>query len=575
MRLTLLALAMLFLAAACGDDDGTPAPDAAPADAGVDAALPDAAAPDAQAPDCAEMQLEETTVPLADGKSLAATVRRPVNADCRMPTILIQTPYNKANLALAWAPTVEPGPLLGSLDYAFVVTDWRGFYGSSAAAVAQPDYGADGYDAVEWIAEQPWSDGQVGTWGVSALGRVQYWTATKRPPHLVAGVPIFSAINNTYDEYYPGGVLRREFLDTLTGLYGGSVVEDHPLHGFAWTYAEGLYDPADIAVPLLVVAGWYDLWNGRSFDDLADLRNLGDPAARQAHRLLAGPWHHYAIGGESAGGRMLTPEELVYSDSDFRVQAASLAWFDHWMRGIPGDVPSWPVYRWFEDEDPAVQGSDTWPTLAMNPQDPPPWLLYLDPAGGLLEDGSLGTTVDLAYDPDDPSPTIGGQTLQFDLLHGPQDQAEVIARSDALVFVTAPLGEDAVVRGPVQLFVGMSTTGEDTDLVARLTDVSPDGTHLLLTDGAQRLSVSEDRETRIDVVPGQRYPVRVRFTNHVAHRFPAGHRVGLIVTSSNAPRFDPNPNNGDPFYTTADASIAVTNTLHLDALSFLSLPVAP
>ncbi|MBK6932973.1 MAG: CocE/NonD family hydrolase [Saprospirales bacterium] len=113
-------------------------------------------------------------IPARDGKTLAADVYVPSGC-MSCPTILIQTPYNK-NLFRLGLPLGTQQNLHAS-PYNWVVVDWRGFYGSAAAAVAQPNRGLDGYDVIDWIADQPWSNKKVGTWGPSALGGIQYQTA--------------------------------------------------------------------------------------------------------------------------------------------------------------------------------------------------------------------------------------------------------------------------------------------------------------------------------------------------------------------------------------------------------------
>ena len=153
----------------------------------ADAEVPQDGEVDGQAPDCAPYRFEDVMIPMRDGNFLSAFVRRPMDEACRLPAILIQTPYNKENARTMWFDDPSGEPLFESADYAFVVVDWRGFFGSAQAAVTgtQP-YGEDGYDTVEWIAAQSFSDGKVGTWGVSALCVQQYRTAVEQPPHLAA-----------------------------------------------------------------------------------------------------------------------------------------------------------------------------------------------------------------------------------------------------------------------------------------------------------------------------------------------------------------------------------------------------
>lgn len=562
----LLSVLSLGLAASCGDGSTSVSPDAVVVDGG---AGDGGAGGDAGGQDCAEHVLQDVMIPMADGQLLAAFVRRPVNGACQLPTILIQTPYDKEFLRAAWLTAPNPGPLFESPAYAFVVLDWRGFYGSTAAAVAQPDHGRDGADAVAWIAEQDWSDGQVGTWGVSALGRVQLWTATHAPPALKAIVPIFAPLNSAYEEYYPGGVLRREYLDSLGVLYGDSLVEQYPFNDSAWLWYANLYAPADVEVPVLLVAGWYDVDNARSFLTWNGLLGVGGTLADE-HRMLLGAWHHFAASSAAAGaGRPLTDQELEYHDGEHRIQTDSLAWFDAHLRGDTGPVDAWARVRYEQDAAGVWEGVDQWPPVNTTGQ----VALYLDGLGELADVAPPPGELSYIFDPDNPPPSIGGQTLHYELLHGPHDQQEVLDRGDVLVFESTPLNADLRVRGALEAVLAVSTSGVDTDFVVLVTDVDPTGTHLLLADGVRRLSLRDSLASPTAVTAGQRYEVTVKVINQLAYTFAAGHRVGLLVSSGSYPRFSRNPGNGDTFYTDASSSVAVTNTVYTDGVSRLILPV--
>ena len=551
--------------------EATPDADAAPArapDPGPDLAEgPDVeGVPDAPpGPDCSEQVFEDLLIPMRDGEHLSAWVRRAVDPACALPTVLLQTPYDKENVRPLWFESDLEQPLFSSPHYHFVVTDWRGYFGSKDAAVLQPNRGEDGYDSVEWIAAQPWSDGQVGTWGVSALCRVQYNTALEQPPHLVAAVPIFCQLDSTYLEFYPGGVLRREWFDFIGAWFGGALALEHPLHDLTWTYVENLLDGSLVSVPMLIVAGWYDLYNRGSFATWEEL-----VAADQAeHRLLVGAWHHFAAGGETASGRPLTAQELLYWDDERRIQRDSLAWFDHHLRGLDNEAASWAPVR-FEQG-----GESTWHEAASWPPPTAPKQLYLQPGGvlGSARDVS-GQAVSWIHDPTDPSPTVGGQTLWWELLHGPHDQAPVLARDDAVAFVSAPLDAPLRLQGAVTATLAASTTAADADLAVRLTDVDATGAHLLVGEGIRRLKLRDAYSKVSDVVPGERYDATVTLTNQHAYTFAAGHRVGLVVSGANAPRFDPNAGTGADHYDAEAAPVSAEITVYVDGVSRLVLPVA-
>ena len=531
--------------------------------------------PDVQV-SCDDHFFEDVQVPLRDDKWLAAFVRRPTDDRCQLPTILIQTPYDKEGIRHIHLTDTSTEPLFSSMEYAFVVTDWRGFNGSSEAGSGGMNpmdipYGRDGYDTVEWIAAQPWSDGQVGTWGLSALGLVQYYTALLQPPHLVASVPICTALNNTYESLYPGGVLRREYFDFINTFFGGlSMIADHPLNDQTWDFIGNLFNFSDVQVPMLVMGGWYDINNPTVMREFAALVHESDPAVREQHRLLIGDWQHYmATRGWSGTLRPLTDEELPYSDPDRLSQIESLAFFDLHLRGIQNEAAEWPPVRFMRSGHDTWESADTWPPEATSGL-----ALYLTAEGTLATAVPDADEIAYPYDPDDPSPTIGGCTLDWELLHGPQDQADVVARDDAVVFVSEPLEQPLAIAGHTTVDLAVRTTGVDTDVAVRLTDVDEEGNHLMIGDGIQRLKLRDSTATPADVVAGERYELTVGVVNEIAYTFDTDHRVGLIVTSSNFPRFDRNPNTGADFYDdSTDVSLVVTNTLVLDGFAKVVLPV--
>ncbi|MFA6243667.1 MAG: CocE/NonD family hydrolase, partial [Candidatus Hydrogenedentales bacterium] len=286
-------------------------------------------------------------IPMRDSPyTLAADVYLPAETGS-WPVILIQTPYNKDLFVPIFIFEFSEDPLLESPDYAFVVLDWRGFFDSAGAAYAgSPTRGEDGYDAVEWIAQQPWCSGNVGTWGASALGTIQLKTAAEQPPHLRGCVPMVYHYREWYDQAYPGGVYARDRNEFVYGLFGGlSLVRDHPLYDTYWQLAETFSgNPSLINVPMLHVTGWYDHEPTQTIREMQDIRDLGGPNAQATQKLLIGPWSHSNVGELEQG-------QLEFPAAEHAPSETALQFFDHYLRGIENEYESQPEVRYFRIND--------------------------------------------------------------------------------------------------------------------------------------------------------------------------------------------------------------------------------
>ncbi len=237
-----------------------------------------------------------------------------------------------------------------------MVTDWRGFFASAAAAVPGYDRGLDDYDTVEWIARQPWCDGHVGTWGVSALGVIQFQTAAQRPPHLVACVPIVGHDHDSYGLYYPGGVYARNKNGFVAGHFGGGdIVKAHPLEDGVWdALAAGGVQPGEIDVPMLHISGWYDHETDISLAVAAAVQTGGGPSARGSQKVLIGPWSHSDIGKLQQG-------ELTYPAAEGESSLRAKEFFDFYLRGAANGYGARATFRYFRINDNAWVDAAAWP----------------------------------------------------------------------------------------------------------------------------------------------------------------------------------------------------------------------
>ena len=480
-------------------------------------------------------------IPMRDGALLAADLYTP-DARRGLPVILIQTPYNKDQFAPVFAENPSRSPLFASEDYAFLIVDWRGRHGSKAARGDAVDKdGLDGYDTVEWAAKQRWCNGKIGAWGLSALGVAQYRTAETQPPHLACCVPMVAAAYCRYETLYPGGALREEHLNVLrmAGFGTGDVIVSHPTKDILWRLVARRWRPGQIQVPMLLIGGWHDIHADVTPVDFATLRDRAGKGARAHHRLLMGPWAHSRIDKLQQG-------ELSYPEAQRVAAREALAFFDKWLRGIDPAAPP-PAVRYFVMGENRWHDADAWPPRPVTQH-----TLYLREGRRLAEaqPSEHGGADRFAYDPSDPTPTVGGALLLEvrGLISGPCDQRERIeSRRDVLVYTTDPLERDVTLLGSAKAELHVSSDRKDTDFAVRLCDVYPDGRSMLVTDGMRRARFRDSLSRPELMRPGEVYAINVRLPQ-TAITFLKGHRIRISVSSANYPRFSVNRNDGGDLY---------------------------
>lgn len=520
------------------------------------------------------------SIPMSDGKKLPADVYLP-NGWTSGPVILIQTPYNRQAYRYIGLP-LGIATSINTSNYAIVITDWRGFYGGAQALYSgAPGHGEDGYSAVEWIASQSWSDGNVGTWGPSALGKVQFQTAKENPPHLKCICPLVAGPQFEYTEYYPNGCYRTEYVEQLDGLGFGlsPFVLAYPTHNLIWTYgAENPnFYPDSIFVPAFMIGGWYDHNVELMMEFFNALRTQSPSNVQNQHRLLMGPWVHGGHGSADVGsgsqGQLSYPMAAGWSDS------LALRFFDYYLRGISNSWNTTPFVQYFRMGQNTWQTSSTWPPAGFTPVN---LYFHSDTTMDALSPSSASGSLSYNYDPNDPSPTIGGPTLRADLDQGPYDQVpQVESRNDILRFTTATLTQDVVLTGNATVHLEVSSDKYDTDFCIRLCDVYPTGESMLVNDGVYRMRFRDGLNTADTslMTPNQHYFIDIELPS-TSIAFLAGHKIRVDVTSSNYPRFNRNMNTGGAMYPGTNGDTLVNpqianNTIYTNSAyaSYISLPV--
>jgi putative CocE/NonD family hydrolase len=573
---------------------------------------------------------KDLMVPMRDGVRLATDVYRPAEGGS-VPVLLARLPYNKDSLQQAARGAFD---ILRAVQagYVVVLQDCRGRFASEGEFTPLVNDAKDGADTVAWLARQPWSTGQVGTFGGSYLGFTQWLLATEHPQALRAMVPLV-----TTSDYYQtpwrhtGGVFElgisllwslsmaseeiqrrvrqgkasREQVGALMQVMSqpSPPYEHLPLVDMPWLcefaphYLEWLAHPTydaywqrlapttsyeQITVPALNIGGWYDLLLGGTLENYMGMKKRGGSAlARQHQRLLIGPWSH-------GSWTSVFPERsygLAASGDVVDLVGVQLRWFDHWLKGVDNGVQQEKPVKLF------VMGLDQWREEDDWPLPDTQFRRYYLHSGGHANsaagDGMLSTEVPTTqededvylYNPRRPVPTVGGAVLLSmlspEMEQGPRDQRSVEAREDVLCYSTPTLEQPLEVTGPIELVLFVSSSARDTDFTGKLVDVSPDGRAEILTDGILRARYRESFSQPKRLEPGQIYELHLDLWA-TSNLFKAGHRIRLEVSSSNFPRFDRNTNTGGTIETETEQEVVqAVNRVYHDAThpSHLLLPI--
>ena len=517
---------------------------------------------------------KDVAVPMRDGVVLRADILRP-KGDGRFPTLVYRTPYGKEE-ALKEYTTFQHALERG---YAVMVQDVRGRYASAGEFLPYQQEGHDGYDTIEWAAGQPWSNGAVGTFGLSYPGAVQWLAAVENPPHLKAMVPAmtFSTPQNffyaggtwdmswiewiwdniapdvrvkknlpgpkTYDEAVAAWkqqsdkMLRELPLDDLAELKGIAPFYyewlSHPAEDPWWDWCElrNKYDRVHAAV--LNFSGWYDDNYGpegatTNFNGLLKAR-AGNPDP-QAH-LLIGPWVHGVdnTAKTKSGERQFGPAAAIHYDE------VVLRWMDHYVKGIDNGVERDKPVRYFVMGDDQWRQADSWPPAAKSTS------YFLGEEGTLtLKQPDKSEPSSFVSDPAEP-------VINRYENSGAHDYRDLAARKDVLTFDTAPLERATEVTGPIDARIFLSCDCRNLDVWARLLDVAPDGTAFnVMSPGldVQRASYRDLKHGRQLLKPNQVYEIHLDnlITSNV---FQKGHKIRVQVSASFFPNFSRNLQNGE------------------------------
>jgi putative CocE/NonD family hydrolase len=499
--------------------------------------------------------IETLWIPLADGTRLAARVWLPEDAERHpVPAVLEYIPYRRRDGTRDWDDLTHP--YLAAHGYACVRLDIRGT-GDSDGVILDEYLRQEQDDAVEaiaWLARQPWCNGNVGMMGISWGGFNSLQVAARRPPALKAIITLCSTDDRYADDmHYMGGshiTGNLEWGATFFSIMGRSpdplVVGErwremwrrrleavtpvfatwlrHQRRDEYWRHGSVCEDIGQIACAVMAVGGWADGYTNAVFRLLKDLKSprLG----------IVGPWgHKYPHDG--------VPGPAI----GFLTEA--LRWWDHWLKGRDTGIMKEPMLRaYIQDSVPPASHYDerpgrwvaepSWPSPAATPRK-----LALNAEG--LRDKS-GDAVPLTVKSPQTTGSAGGEWCPYGL-GGLGPELPTDQRADdawSLVFESEPLSEPLEILGAPVATLELSSDRPVATVVLRLNDVAPDGRVTRVSYGVLNLTHRNGHDAPRALSPGEPSRVAVAL-NDAGHRFAAGHRIRLAVSTAYWPIVWPAP----------------------------------
>lgn len=517
-------------------------------------------------------------IPMRDHVCLAADIYLPAavqaaDGNCvkpvpeQIPAVLIRTPYGKGSGKAAYLRFVQRG-------YAVVIQDVRGREDSQGEWLPMYYEVEDGDDTLNWIAAQPWSDGNVGMTGGSYLGYVQWAAAASGNPHLKAMLSSVCAGSPFIDVPRRGGCFNSGMLAWAFMVSGqranpelmarddwDEVLNIRPLKdlapkalGYDIPFLKKWFDHMDYdelwqrgnwkertgshRVPALIMSGWFDD-NGMGTTEALELYH-----DYKEKKVILGPWMHTGNADYDIHGFALGNNALRY-DMDL----ICLSWLEHYLKGVDNGIDRTPTVEYYTMGANQWKIADNWPVPGTSEL-----CLYLDGGyedaaaenKGRLSAGAplIPSSDSYVYDPKNPAVHL--VDMSENELEVPSDYAAEEQRPDILCYSTGILTQDLTITGDVSAKLYLSSDCEDTDLVVRITDVDENGRSMKLADGVISARYRNQFEHPDFMEPGMIYPVTIR-TTKLSHTFLKGHQLRVTITSGASNFIFPNRNTRDGF----------------------------
>ena len=508
-----------------------------------------------------ECDVKVRMIPMRDGRKLYTVIYLPPEAKEPVGTLLFRSPYfRREYISLPNAFALKYG-------FAAIYQSCRGTGFSEGEYF--PSHNEfeehDGEDMLNWIIEQPWSNGKVGLMGSSYSGWTQWAASYSGHKAIVGSRPHVAPIYGCCTMARPGGGSSHGFMvswglsmfhrnkfgyndvpsydlqlnhlpvNEMDLLYNYGVVEFY--RDFVRTAQKPVFDWegirkrfSNIKAPAYISGGWFDGFKAESFASFELMKELAaTPEARNFTRLIIGPWAHGGLINPEAFGKENDHRDLVPKQDSFIANLMK----DPGADPLPG-VPAVQFYllgenRWCDAE--------VWPPVSKEKR----FYLREDKSLSLEKSSSEESISRYTYDPADPTPSYNGQRNTL----GYYDRSQTEKRADVLTFTSGKLSEKLTIAGSVKVRLFARSSAPDTDFYATLSDVYPDGRSMYLVSGMVRARFSASLEKETFLKPGEIREYELDL-GHIANTFLPGHALRVAVHSANFPAESRNLNTTAP-----------------------------
>lgn len=530
-------------------------------------------------------------IPVRDGTNLATDLYFPSSISDSYPVILIRTPYSKKLLK-------EYGEFYSKQGYVTVIQDVRGKYGSEGDWTPYKTEGKDGYDVIEWLASQKWSNGKVGMVGGSYSGSVQLAAAIEAPPHLVTIIPNITPATPYNNTPYENGVFALgsdiRWSDIVVNDISGMEMNTKFREVFQKNWYEELnylpvidldkkimkkevdfwrewnqnepgatyYEEIDylgnmqaIKIPVFLQSGWFDVANRGTKMIYNKLIETGNENVK----LIIGPWVHSDRSSKQLGPMYLGEEAGI------DLFALYTKWLDYWLKGIDNGILNDPKVQLFNigpnhwiyaDSYPIKSSVESKLFLTSNTSD------NSSVEGKLIgkDSGNPIGSNSFNYDPSNPTPGFS----DFMKKNRFSDYKQIIEqRSDVVIFETDVLKDSLTISGPISAVIYASSSALDTDFSLTVTGVNIEGDIFPIgqTFGIIRAKYRNSlrKAELLDKNKICKYTIDL---SHTFYTLSPGEKIRLEIASSSFPEFSRNLNTGNNNQTTNEFIIAEQRIYH-------------